>query len=75
MARFAWTATDAAGKTRRGALQAEGPKQVRQTLREQKLMPISITLTSERAAGRGLRRRKTFDTGTLNVYPPAVDVS
>ena len=43
MALYAWTATDAAGKTRRGTLQAEGQKQVRQTLREQKLMPVSIS--------------------------------
>ena len=36
MAFYAWTATDVAGKTQRGTLQAEGQKQVRQMLREQK---------------------------------------
>lgn len=35
MAFYAWTARDTAGKTRRGTLQAEGQKQVRQMLREQ----------------------------------------
>lgn len=50
MAFYAWTATDVAGKTVRGALQAEGQKQVRQMLREQKLMPVSITETREAAS-------------------------
>lgn len=45
MAWYAWTATNAAGKTQRGTLQAEGPKQVRQALRDQKLIPVSITVT------------------------------
>ena len=68
MAWFAWTATDAAGKTRRGALQAEGPKQVRQTLREQKLMPISITLTRERAAGKGAQKGAKLSTPVLSMF-------
>lgn len=51
MAFYARTATDAAGKTQRGTLQAEGQKQVRQWLREQKLIPVSITETREAAAG------------------------
>ena len=50
MAFYAWTAMDTAGKTRRGTLQAEGQKQVRQMLREQKLMPVSINETREVAA-------------------------
>ncbi len=33
MAFYAWTATDAVGKTQRGTLQAEGPKQVRHAAR------------------------------------------
>jgi len=49
MAFYAWTATDATGKTRRGTLQADGQKQVRQMLREQKLMPSSIAETREKA--------------------------
>lgn len=56
MAWYARTATDAAGKTRRGTLQADGPKQVRQTLREQKLMPVTISVTREQAAGKSARK-------------------
>jgi hypothetical protein len=72
MAFYAWTATDAAGKTQRGTLQAEGQKQVRQMLREQKLMPVSITETREAAAGKA-KRGKTLHAGAVDVYPPALD--
>lgn len=58
MAFYAWTATDAAGKTQRGTLQAEGPKQVRQSLREQKLMPLTITETRENAASAKAKSRR-----------------
>ncbi|ADO49182.1 type II secretion system inner membrane protein GspF [[Enterobacter] lignolyticus] len=49
MAWFAWTAVDGGGKKRRGTLQAESMKQVRQMLREQQLQPLAIA--PARAAG------------------------
>ena len=64
MAWYAWTATNVAGKTQRGTLQAEGPKQVRQALRDQKLIPVSITVTREQG-GKALHPR------AVDVYPPA----
>lgn len=68
MAWYAWTATDAAGKTQRGTLQAEGLKQVRQALREQKLMPVNITPTSERAASKGAQKGAKLSTPVLSMF-------
>ncbi|EQB8280677.1 type II secretion system inner membrane protein GspF [Enterobacter hormaechei] len=68
MAFYAWTATDAAGKTQRGTLQAEGQKQVRQWLREQKLMPVSITETRETAAGGKAKTGVKLSTPVLSMF-------
>ncbi len=62
------TATDAAGKTQRGTLQAEGQKQVRQWLREQKLMPVSITETRETAAGGKAKTGVKLSTPVLSMF-------
>lgn len=50
MAWFAWTAVDHDGKKRRGTLQGESMKQVRQLLREQQLQPLAITPTQATGA-------------------------
>lgn len=68
MAFYAWTATDAAGKTQRGTLQAEGPKQVRQSLREQKLMPLTITETRENAASAKARTGARLSVPVLSMF-------
>ncbi|MDU1084010.1 MAG: type II secretion system F family protein, partial [Leclercia adecarboxylata] len=68
MAWYAWTATDAAGKTRRGTLQAEGQKQVRQALREQKLMPLTITLTREKSAAGSAQKGIKLSTPDLSMF-------
>ena len=68
MAFYAWTATDAAGKTQRGTLQAEGQKQVRQMLREQKLMPVSITETREAAAAGKAKTGAKLSTPVLSMF-------
>ena len=68
MAFYAWTATDVAGKTRRGTLQAEGQKQVRQMLREQKLMPVSITETREAAASGKAKTGAKLSTPVLSMF-------
>ena len=68
MAWYAWTATSAAGKTQRGILQAEGPKQVRQTLREQKLMPVSITPTREPATTGSAQKGIKLSTPVLSMF-------
>ena len=68
MAFYAWTATDAAGKTQRGTLQAEGQKQVRQWLREQKLMPVSITETRETASAGKAKTGAKLSTPVLSMF-------
>ncbi len=68
MAWYGWTATDAAGKTRRGTLQAEGQKQVRQALREQKLMPMTITLTREKSAAGSVQKGIKLSTPDLSMF-------
>lgn len=49
MAAFDYTAFDAQGRTKKGTLQADTPRQVRQLLREQGLMPLTITSVEEAA--------------------------
>jgi len=49
---FAYQALDAAGKTRRGVLQGDTPRAVRQALRERGLNPLDVAPV-ESAAGRG----------------------
>lgn len=68
MAWYAWTATNSAGKTQRGTLQAEGQKQVRQALREQKLMPLSITLTREASAAGSAQKGIKLTTPVLSMF-------
>lgn len=68
MAFYAWTATDAAGKTQRGTLQAEGQKQVRQMLREQKLMPVSINETRETASAGKAKTGAKLSTPVLSMF-------
>lgn len=68
MAWYAWTATDSTGKSRRGTLQAEGPKQVRQQLREQKLMPVNIVQTSGPGAGKGAQKGARLSTPALSMF-------
>lgn len=68
MAWYAWTATNAAGKTQRGKMQAEGPKQVRQALREQKLMPVSIAVTRESSAAGSAQKGIKLSTPVLSMF-------
>lgn len=68
MAFYAWTATDATGKTRRGTLQADGQKQVRQMLREQKLMPSSIAETREKAVVGQAKTGTKLSTPVLSMF-------
>lgn len=68
MAWYAWSATDASGKNQRGTMQAEGPKQVRQTLRDQKMMPVSIAATSAPAAGNSARKGAKLSVPVLSMF-------
>ncbi len=52
MSAFEYQALDAAGKSRKGVLQADTPRQVRQRLREKGLVPVDVQAV-ETESGRG----------------------
>ncbi|MBM4222017.1 MAG: type II secretion system protein GspF, partial [Gammaproteobacteria bacterium] len=60
MGAFEYTAIDAAGKERRGILEGDTARQVRQLLREKQLLPIEVAEVAKKEASRqqsfGLRR-------------------
>jgi general secretion pathway protein F len=63
MGAFEYTAVDSSGKQRRGVLEGDTPRQVRQLLRERQLLPLQVTEVAQKEARRaqgggfkGLRR-------------------
>jgi general secretion pathway protein F len=62
MAAFAWQALDARGKVRQGVLEGESPRQLRQHLRSEGLVPVSVEEVQGRrartAGTRGGRERR-----------------
>jgi general secretion pathway protein F len=52
MGAFEYTALDPAGKERRGIIEGDTPRQVRQLLREQRLLPVSLSEVAQREATR-----------------------
>ena len=52
MGAFEYTAVDAGGKERKGILEGDTARQVRQLLRERQLLPIAVTEVAEREASR-----------------------
>ena len=52
MGAFEYTAVDPSGKERKGIMEGDTPRQVRQLLREQKLLPLNVTETAAREASR-----------------------
>jgi general secretion pathway protein F len=48
---FEYTALDASGKERRGVIEGDTPRHVRSLLREQKLLPVSVTEVEEKQRG------------------------
>ena len=53
MAAFEYTALDRGGKQRKGVLEGDGLRQVRQALRDQGLSPMSVRATASRRNGTG----------------------
>jgi len=63
MAAFEYTAVDAGGRERKGVLEADTARQVRQLLREQALLPVVVTEVSgeqKQVEGGGARRTLSF---------------
>ncbi|MDH5255020.1 MAG: type II secretion system inner membrane protein GspF [Gammaproteobacteria bacterium] len=54
MGAFEYTAVDAGGKERKGILEGDTARQVRQLLRERQLLPLTVTEVAEREASRQL---------------------
>ena len=52
MAAFEYTALDAGGKERKGVIEGDSARQVRQTLRDKQLLPVSVTEISQQASTR-----------------------
>src|SRR5512144_1541094 len=64
MAAFLYVAVDAGGRERRGVLEGDTARNVRQLLREQALLPVSVTEVvgeQREAAASGGRRRFSFN--------------
>lgn len=53
MGAFEYIAVDPGGKQRKGVLEGDTPKQVRQLLREQKLLPLQVTEVARKDGRRG----------------------
>ena len=52
MGAFEYTALDAGGRERKGILEGDTPRQIRQLLREQQLLPVLVTEVAQREAKR-----------------------
>lgn len=57
MGAFEYRAVDAAGKSRKGVLEGDTPRQVRQQLREKGLMPLAVNAVAEEQGKPSVRRR------------------
>lgn len=70
MAAFEYKALDAKGRQKKGVLEGDTARQVRQQLREQGLIPVDVTQTRERekkkAAG-GFQLRRGISTSELSL--------
>jgi general secretion pathway protein F len=56
MGAFEYSALDTAGKERKGILEGDTPRHIRQLLREQQLLPVSVTEVAQKEA----RRQRSF---------------
>jgi general secretion pathway protein F len=56
MGAFEYSALDATGRERKGILEGDTPRHIRQLLREQQLLPVSVTEVAQKEA----RRQRSF---------------
>ena len=56
MGAFEYTALDAAGKERKGILEGDTPRHIRQLLREQQLLPVAVAEVAQKEA----KRQRSF---------------
>jgi len=67
MAAFRYEALDAAGVARRGVMEADAARQVRQRLREQGLVPVEIEALAETATSRAAPIRRALSSAQLSL--------
>jgi general secretion pathway protein F len=60
MGAFEYTALDAQGRERKGLIEGDTPKHVRQMLRDKQLLPMDIQETIKKEQAQGGRRRRPF---------------
>ena len=63
MAAFDYQAVDSRGKTKKGVIEGDTPRQVRGLLREQGLMPIEVVSTLASSKGKGAGKAGKSSTG------------
>ena len=72
MPAYSYVAVDAQGRTRRGVVEAEAPRQARAGLRSEGLVPLELAEVAPEAAapggGPGLRRRRRLSSGELVLF-------
>ena len=68
MGAYEYKALDAAGKEQRGVLEGDTARQIRQTLRDRKLLPLQVTEVAQREA----KRQRSF---SLTRGISAIDLS
>ena len=56
MGAFEYTALDASGKERKGILEGDTPRHIRQLLREQQLLPVTVAEVAQKEA----KRQRSF---------------
>jgi len=59
MGAFEYTALDSGGRERKGILEGDGARQVRQLLREKQLLPVTVTEVAQKEA----KRQRSFSFG------------
>ena len=62
MGAFEYTALDAGGRERKGILEGDTPRHIRQLLREQQLLPVSVTEVALKEA----RRQRSFNLARVS---------
>jgi general secretion pathway protein F len=70
MGAFEYTALDNAGRERKGLIEGDGARQVRQQLREQQLLPVSVTEVAQKEAKtqRSFRFRSRVSAADLALF-------
>jgi general secretion pathway protein F len=73
MAAFDYTVLDNKGKERKGVIEGDSAKQVRQLLRDKGLMPLEITESNKKAQGKS--KNKSASLGNLQIFQRGISAT